>query len=139
MTLQIRDQPLQPSNQQGSAERGVEDQDEQRKRCAQDVFFFSASSLSEHAVRLHGATFTGEDAHLADHKGAAVVKTNMELEVGASYKISNLLLVPHVHNDRGYAVVRYYSNATRDPRGPLEGRNDGALLQAMVNSRDTDV
>ena len=100
-------------------------QNEERKKCAQDVFFSSISSLNEHAVRLHGAIFTGKEAHLADHKGSAVVKSNMELEQGAAYKIGNLMLFDHVHNEKGHVVMRYYPSTTRRRAG---GGNHESLL-----------
>jgi hypothetical protein len=77
-------------------------------KCAQDVFFASPRSLNEHAVLLHGATFTGEEAHRADHKLSAAVRANMELKEGAAYKIGNLIVFDHTHDERGYAVVRYF-------------------------------
>lgn len=82
-------------------------------KCAQYVYFASPSSLVEHAIRLHGATFTGEDAHRADHRFSAAVRDNMELKEGAAFKIGNLIMVDHVHDDRGYAVVRYFPLKTR--------------------------
>jgi hypothetical protein len=83
-------------------------------KCAQDVFFASPRSLSEHAIKLHGATFTGEDTHRADHRLSAEVRDNMDLKEGAAYKISHLMLFEHFHDERGYAVVRYFS--ARAPR-----------------------
>jgi hypothetical protein len=83
-------------------------------KCAQDVFFASPRSLSEHAIKLHGATFTGEDTHRADHRLAAAVRDNMELKEGAAYKISHLMPFEHFHDERGYAVVRYFP--ARAPR-----------------------
>jgi hypothetical protein len=83
-------------------------------KCAQDVFFASPRSLSEHAIKLHGATFTGEDTHRADHRLSAGVRDNMELKEGAAYKISHLMLFDHFHDEKGYAVVRYFP--ARAPR-----------------------
>lgn len=82
--------------------------------CAQYVFFGSAGTLTEHAIKLHGANFTGEDAHQADHRFAEAVKVNMEVEAGAAYKISNLLLFEHFHDERGHVVMRYFP--ARPPR-----------------------
>jgi hypothetical protein len=84
------------------------------KKCTQEVFFASPPLLSEHAIKLHGATFAGEDAHRADHRFSAAVKQNMELKEGAAYKISHLVLFDHFHDERGYAVVQYFP--TRAPR-----------------------
>jgi hypothetical protein len=84
------------------------------KKCTQDVFFASPRMLSEHAIKLHGATFSGEEAHRADHLFSAAVKRNMELKHGAAYKISHLLLFDHFHDERGYAVVQYFP--ARPPR-----------------------
>ena len=81
--------------------------------CAQYVFFGPPRMLSEHAITVHGATFTGEDGHRADHRFAAAVKGNMELEAGAAYKISHLLLFDHFHDERGYTVMRYFPAKTR--------------------------
>jgi hypothetical protein len=78
------------------------------KKCTQNVFFASPRLLSEHAIKLHGATFTGEEAHRADHQFSAAVKQNMELKAGAAYKISHLVLFEHFHDERGYAVVQYF-------------------------------
>jgi hypothetical protein len=83
-------------------------------KCAQNVFFTPKWSLAEHAITLHGATFTGEDAHQVDHKFSEAVRANMELESGAAYKISNLILFDHIHDEKGYAVVRYFP--ARTPR-----------------------
>jgi hypothetical protein len=84
------------------------------KKCTQEVFFASPRLMSEHAIKLHGATFAGEDAHRADHRFSAAVKQNMELKEGAAYKISHLVLFDHFHDERGYAVVQYFP--TRAPR-----------------------
>jgi hypothetical protein len=78
------------------------------EKCTQEVFFGAKHSLAEHAITMHGAVFTGEDAHRIDHKFSEAVRANMELEAGAAYKISNLILFNHVHDERGYAVVRYF-------------------------------
>lgn len=94
-------------------------------KCAQDVFFASPRLLSEHAIKLHGAIFTGEDAHLADHRFSAAVRGNMELKEGAAYKISHLILFEHFHDERGYAVVRYFP--ARAPRRH-EGNGHEPLL-----------
>jgi hypothetical protein len=37
----------------------------------------------------------------------------MELETGAAYKISHLLLFEHFHDERGYTVMRYFPAKTR--------------------------
>jgi hypothetical protein len=108
-----------------SPPEAMEAGDEERKKCAQDVFFASRRSLSEHAIRLHGATFTGEDSHQADHRFSGAVRGNMELKAGAAYKISNLILFDHVHDERGYAVVRYFPAVTRKPH---EGNGHERLL-----------
>jgi hypothetical protein len=89
------------------------------KKCTQDVFFNSPRLVSEHAIKLHGATFTGEEAHRADHRFSAAVKQNMELQQGAAYKISHLLVFDHFHDEHGYAVVQYFP--ARPPRHEENG------------------
>jgi hypothetical protein len=42
----------------------------------------------------------------------------MEVEAGAAYKISNLLLFEHFHDERGYVVMRYFP--ARPPRSHQE-------------------
>jgi hypothetical protein len=91
-------------------------------KCAQQVSFGAKRSLAEHALALHGAVFTGEDAHQIDHRFSAAVKGNMELEEGAAYKISNLILFDHIHDAKGYAVVRYYP--ARCPRRHQENGHE---------------
>jgi hypothetical protein len=93
--------------------------------CAQNVSFASPRMLSEHAIKLHGATFTGEEAHQADHRFAAAVKGNMELQAGAAYKISHLLLFEHFHDESGYAVMRYFP--ARAPRRHQENGHESLL------------
>jgi hypothetical protein len=91
-------------------------------KCAQEVFFRAKHSLSEHAIALHGALFTGEEAHEIDHRFSAAVRANMELQEGAAYKISNLILFDHIHDERGYAVVRYFP--IRAPRRHQENGHE---------------
>lgn len=94
-------------------------------KCAQYVHFAPPRSLSEHAIILHGATFTGEDAHRADHTFSAAVRDNMELEQGAAYKIGHLMLFDHIHDERGYAVMRYFPATA--PRRHQENGHDALL------------
>jgi hypothetical protein len=49
----------------------------------------------------------------------------MELKEGAAYKISHLVLFEHFHDERGYAVVRYFP--ARAPRR-YEGNGHESLL-----------
>jgi hypothetical protein len=51
--------------------------------CTQYVYFRSPRKLSGHAIKLHGATFTGEQAHQADHRFSTMVRRNMELQASA--------------------------------------------------------
>jgi hypothetical protein len=40
----------------------------------------------------------------------------MELKEGAAYKIGNLIVFDHTHDERGYAVVRYFPASCRGHR-----------------------
>jgi hypothetical protein len=94
-------------------------------KCAQDVSFASPRSMREHAIKLHGTNFTGEDTHRADHRFSAAVRRDMELKEGAAYKIGNLILFDHIHDERGFVVMRYFP--ARAPRHH-EGNGHESLL-----------